>query len=467
MKLMGFIGLTPTESIRNYFFYPLWKSLLFLTNHKIELLIVFLCVVHILLYVYWRINKYPSFKVVAVWVLVFIALIVRIYFFNPLTHFNLKKDEINVVIFPLFNVDAETFLVSDEYSAYFQETMHRLLIENGPSMPYPVKVNFVNFPQESIPLFLYKPNTLHWFFDRVDNSTFIVWGYRLKDNFEKIELFIQPLFTAYFGYEQEKEEDKFRRDFSSNVSLLFNELKSIPFEDRMNFFSLLISSVLDQSLNTILVENGEYETAQKQINSSLSKIDNAFNRIIELLPTSRYESVNAYYARFRGIFLDFKTRIKEIGSNVNYLKEFDLLMKNLYAPFKSEQQYFTWLSKQEGVYSFSRVTFLVNKIVFDSSFERFICYLNLIKIDHANMRASEVKKMFNKLRAKHGNQVIIDFYEAFYFLCRYEQKNYIKSLLSRQKAKINRYNKDLVLRHEEFFELLKDAEGIWRDGRDN
>jgi len=121
--------------------------------------------------------------VIAVWTVILIILIFRIYYFNPLSNFSFKNKEINVVILPLFNVDAESYFTIDEYSTYFQNTTHRLLIKNAPTMPERIKVNIVSFPKEAIPLFLYKPDTIHSFFSKIHNYAFIVWGYRLKDNF--------------------------------------------------------------------------------------------------------------------------------------------------------------------------------------------------------------------------------------------------------------------------------------------
>ena len=253
---------------------------------------------------------------------------------------------------------------------------------------------------------------------------------------------------------------------SDIVCLIFNELDNVPYKTRINFLSLLVSGIIEQSLNERLVRSydpNSCDIARKQIDLCIKRINEAFSDIMKVVPQNKHKIVKYYYNQYLENFNIYKKALNAQNSCPRYNEFYAPLLENLYAPRKDERDYFVWLTNETLAYSFSRVNPILNWPVYDSDFERFVGYLLNTRYDRGFpiIKNEQVKKLFNNLRKKHGDKFIINYYETIVFLCMYEDREHIEKLLQKQKE-LNIYDKDLTLRQIEAFNERKDREDLWK-----
>jgi hypothetical protein len=450
VKILQYFGFDPPLVVREKFFYPLWKLISYLSENNVDILVislVFICMGVLLFDVKRRRNKKTAILVfdVSISLIAFIAigvsyLFARVWLFDPAEMLHLKPDTINIIVMPILNTDTQSYLHLDNIGTYEQDVLTKCLTKNMPRLPCGARVSVKSLPSIHIPSFLYKPDDFNIFFKSIRNYTFIVWGYKVDNKIEKIRLDANPdRITDLNDQEQISQSKMFQDKLSNTTSILFNDLNTLPLHKILNFLSLLITGVIEQSLNVSLVELGQYSYARHQLDLCLSRIDSAFENLLTDSPSTKHSDLNKYHDSYRELFLEFKKTIEleEQDAIDNIQESFDRVMANPYSPFHNPEQYFEWLSKQENIYSLGRYFPVITWKPNDSAFDIFI--YNVFRSRNKVLHNEEIQNMFEKLRAKYGDIFIIDYYEAIILMATWGNANQLGRILDRQRT-TNKYN---------------------------
>jgi len=463
LKISNDLGIDP-----KILFY-IWKPVTYLFQHIIHLFIIAI-IIFILFMV--RKGKFRKLKkvlnkklylIVPSLTVYLIFLTISICTYEPYNNLKLKKNDMNFMVFPIFNLDKGSYLSINNDSIYFQETFFDYFKANKPE---PIEItevkNFtpVNVPVQYIPFFIYKPSTFNKFIEKNKEYEFAIWGYKLEDKFEKIIISVNP------SVQINPEEDKIAFEkYSDIICAIFNELNNVPYKTRINFLSLLISGLLEQTLNTTLIDHYDShgcDMARKKLDLCIKKINESFNDIIKIVPQNKHKIVKYYYNRYIEDFNMYRKRLDLPNSCPGFKKFYDSLLQNLYAPFKDECSYALWLSKQPYAYAAFRLVPIIHWRSYNSEFERFIDYLLNTRHLRIQMTTEHVKELFNNLRKKHGDRFIINYYEVIIFTNMWTDREHIKKLLEEQR-KLNICKKDLTERQIELFNIIKDEDRFWTD----
>jgi hypothetical protein len=278
-----------------------------------------------------------------------------------------------------------------------------------------------------------------------------VWGYKVDNKIEKIRLDINPdRIIDPNNQEQASLSKAFQDKLSDTTSILFNDLNALPLYKKLDFLSLLIMGVVEQSLNASLVEARQYGLAKHQLSVCLSRIDSAFESLLADSPSTKHSDLNKYHDSYRAPFLEFKKNIElEEQDAIRQIQEaFNRVMANPYGPFFDPEPYFKWLSQQEDIYSMGRHFPVLGWKPNDSAFEFFV-YKALDGRDNV-LHDEEIHKMFEKLRAKYGDIFIIDYYEAIVLIATWGDASRLGRILDRQR-RTNKYNLALTEKQIELY----------------
>lgn len=446
LKISNYLGIDP-----KILFY-IWQPVTYLLQHIIHLLLVI--IISVLILIFLRKSKSRKRKIVLnkkLYIIVLlligylIFLIISICTYKPYNDLKLKDNEINILVFPIFNLGQGSYLSINNDSIYFQETFVDYLTRNKPEIAEITgRTNFnpVSVPVQYIPFFIYKPSTFDDFIKKINYYTFAIWGYKIDNRFETIKINLNRSLQINPEYDYKGTEK-----ISDMMCVIFNELDSVPYKTKIDFFSLLVSGIIEQSSTTLLTNSYDSEkcdVARKQLDSSLKKIDESFSSIIKKVPQNKHKIIKYYYSQYIELFIKVKKIINAPDSCPEYKKFYNRLLENLYAPHNNEYDYFSWLSNHWNVNSASRLIPLFVWPAYDSEFEKFVDYL--LNYRYVTITNEQIKEIFNNLRKKHGDKFIINYYETIVLYCRHdEDREYIKKLLQTQK-KLNIYDKDLTLR---------------------
>jgi len=461
LQISNLIGINPK------IFFCVWKPTIYLFQHPVHLIIFLIFLIFILLRkkVWLKIKKFSKKKryVTSLLLIGYIILLaIFIYKYEPYNNLKLKEDELNILVFPIFNLDKGSYLSIDNNSVYFQETFFDALKANKPQLPEIVgdiiTPTPIIVPVEYIPFFIYRPNTFNKFIDKIDGYTFAIWGVKSGDKFEQVVIRLNPKEQIH----PEVDDITFKKA-SDIVCQIFNELENVPYRTKINFFSLLVSGMIEQSLNEMLInyfDSNGCDMARKQLDSCIKKIDESFSNIVKMVPQNQHKIVRYYYNQYIEDYKIFKRRFDLPDSCPGYKKFYKSLLQNLYAPFKDECSYALWLSKQPYAYAVFRYIPMTHWRTYDSNFERFIGYL--LNTPHLKMTTEHVKELFDNLRKKYGNKFIINYYEVIILTNMWTDRDYIEKLLEEQR-KLNNCKKDLTERQIELFNIIKEEDRFWTD----